>query len=75
VALTRPLIAEGRLRRALREPDGLKVIEDPRRKVVEVYDLAADPGETTNVFDAQPARSDRALAELRGFKTLGTLAP
>jgi hypothetical protein len=67
VALTRPLIAEGRLRRALRAPDGLKVIDDPRRKVVEVYDLAADPGEATNVFDSQPARSDVALAELRGL--------
>jgi hypothetical protein len=67
VALTRPLIAEGRLRRALRVPDGLEVIDDPRRKVVEVYDLAVDPGETTNVFDSQPARSDVALAELRGF--------
>ena len=67
VALTRPLMAEGRLRRELRQRDGLKVIDDPRRKVVEVYDTATDPGETTNVFDSQPERSDRALAELRGF--------
>jgi hypothetical protein len=67
VTLTRPLIAEGRLRRTLREPDGLKVIDDLRRKVVEVYDLAKDPGETTNVFDTEPARSDAALAELREF--------
>jgi arylsulfatase A-like enzyme len=66
-ALTRPLLAEGRLRRALVEPDGLKVIDDPRRKVVEVYDLSADPGETRNVFDLEPARADRALAELRRF--------
>jgi arylsulfatase A-like enzyme len=65
--LTRPLIAEGRLRQALTEPDGLKVIDDPRRKLVEVYDLAQDPGETRNVFDAEPERSDAALAELRGF--------
>jgi arylsulfatase A-like enzyme len=66
-ALTRPLIAEGRLRRALTEPDGLKVIEDLRRKVVEVYDLSSDPGETRNLFDVEPARSDAALAELRAF--------
>jgi sulfatase-like protein len=65
--LTRPLIAEGRLRQALTEPDGLKVIDDPRRKLVEVYDLAQDPGETRNVFDAEPERSDVALAELREF--------
>jgi arylsulfatase A-like enzyme len=65
--LTRPLVAEGRLRKALTEPDGLKVIEDPLRKVVEVYDLATDPRETRNVFDVEPARADKALAELRAF--------
>ena len=48
-------------------PDGLKVIDDPRRKVVEVYDLEADPGETRNVFDSEPARSGPALAALRAF--------
>jgi hypothetical protein len=65
--LTRPLFAEGRLRRALMEPDGLKVIDDPRRKVVEAYDLARDPGEMRNVFDLEPGRSGVALAELRSF--------
>jgi arylsulfatase A-like enzyme len=65
--LTRPLIAEGRLRRSLILPDGLKVIEDLRRKVVEVYDLSRDPGETRNLFDVEPARSDEALAALRAF--------
>ena len=70
--LTRPLIAEGRLRRALTQPDGLKVIDDPRRKVVEVYDLTTDPGETTNLFDAEPERSDAALAELRAFFAVHT---
>jgi arylsulfatase A-like enzyme len=67
VTLTRPILSEGRLRRALTLPDGLKVIEDPRRKVVEVYDLAADPGETRNLFDLEPARADPALATLRQF--------
>jgi hypothetical protein len=66
-SLTRPLFAEGRLRRALLLPDGLKVIEDLRRKVVEVYDVSVDPGETRNLFDRDPARSDAALAELRAF--------
>ncbi len=65
--LDRPLLAESRLRRALTLPDGLKVIEDPRRKVVEVYDLTADPGETRNLFDADPARADPALATLRAY--------
>jgi arylsulfatase A-like enzyme len=65
--LTRPLLAEGRLRRELTLPDGLEVIDDPRREVVEVYDLAADPGETLNLFDRDPARADTALAALRAF--------
>jgi hypothetical protein len=67
VEITRPLIAEGRLRRSLKKPNGLKVIDDPRRKVVEVYDLTADPRETRNLYDLEPARSDAILAELRAF--------
>ncbi len=68
----RPLLAEGRLRRALIQPDGLKVIDDPLRKVVEVYDLIADPGETRNLFDVDPARADPALASLRAFFAVHT---
>jgi hypothetical protein len=67
VTFTRPLLAEGRLRQAFTQQDGFKVIEDPRRKTVEAYDLAADPGETRNVFDLEPQRADRALATLREF--------
>ena len=63
----RPMIAEGRLRRALFLPDGLKVIDDTRLKTVEVYDLRADPGETRNLFDSDRARVEPALAELRAF--------
>ena len=70
---TRPLLAEGRLRKSLTRPDGLKVIEDPRRKVVEVYDLLADPGETRNLFDVEPERADAALVELRAFFAARTL--
>ncbi len=65
--LTRPVLAEARLRRAITLPDGLKVIDDPRRKVVEAYDLVADPGESRNLFDVDPARIDPALAALRTF--------
>jgi hypothetical protein len=67
VTITRPLLAEGRLRQAYTQQDGFKVIEDPRRTVVEAFDLATDPKETRNVFDAEPARSDAALAMLRAF--------
>jgi hypothetical protein len=72
-ALTRPLLAEGRLRRALYTTDGLKVIADARRKVVEVYDLRQDPGETHNLFDAEPSRSDPALAALDAFFAVNAL--
>jgi arylsulfatase A-like enzyme len=68
-ALDRPLVAEGRLRRAMYLPDGLKVIEDDRRKTVEVYDLGRDPGELDNLFDRDPGRSDAAVATLRAFFT------
>lgn len=66
VRLDRPILAEGRLRRALYLGD-LKVIDDPRRKVVEVFDLAQDPRELRNIFDTDRARSLPALAALRQF--------
>ena len=68
----RPLVIEGRLRRAMYLADGLKVIEDLRRKTVEVYDLTRDPGEANNLFDRDPARSDAALATLRAFFAVHT---
>jgi hypothetical protein len=73
VALTRPLVAEGRLRQALILPDGLKLIDDPRRKLVEAYDLLADPRETRNLFDLDPGRVDPALSALRAFFAAHTL--
>jgi arylsulfatase A-like enzyme len=65
--LDRPVLAEGRLRRALYFGDHLKVIEDERRKLVEVYDLLADPGEMRNLFDADSQRVLPGLAALRAF--------
>jgi len=70
VTLTRPLLAEGRLRRAITSADGLKVIEDSRRKTVEAYDLVRDPLELNNLFDLEPQRVDAALATLRQFFAL-----
>jgi arylsulfatase A-like enzyme len=65
--LDRPLMAEGRLRRALFRRDGIKVIDDPRLGTVEVYDLRTDPRETRNLFDAEQERVAPAVAELRAF--------
>lgn len=64
--LERPILAEGRLRRVLYWKD-LKVIDDPRRKVVEAYDLQKDPHESRNLFDTDPDRVLPVLAVLRGF--------
>src|SRR5690606_28869099 len=58
--LERPILAEGRRRRAIVMPDGMKVIVDLRRKLVEAYDLAADPGELDDVWDDPPTESVRA---------------
>jgi arylsulfatase A-like enzyme len=73
VQLERPLFAEGRLREALYF-GGVKVIEDSRRTVVEVYDLEQDPGELDNLFERDRARSDPALAALRAFFAANALA-
>ncbi len=72
----RPVFAEGRLRRAYYR-GRLKIIEDTVHKVVEVYDLEADPGELYNLFDALLDRGDaealRAVAELRAWFEAHTL--
>lgn len=59
-----PVVAEGRLRRALYTQDGLKVIEDRVHKTVEVFDLVRDPGELANLYPDDP-RSGPPLAALR----------
>ncbi|APR85716.1 Choline-sulfatase [Minicystis rosea] len=65
--LDRPLVAEGRLRRAIYTKDDVKVIADTRRKVIEVYDLARDPNELQNLWDEDRPRSDRALGQLEAW--------
>jgi hypothetical protein len=66
--LDRPIVAEGRLERALVFPDGVKVIHDSRTHSIEIYDLAKDPGELVNLYDeADPAMVERARVLLRYF--------
>lgn len=62
-APSRPIFAEGRLRRAI-YVGGLKVLVDERRKTVEAYDLEKDPLELTNVFDSESERVGPVLAAL-----------
>ena len=76
VTLTRPILAEGRLRRAL-ILGSQKVIVDERVHTLEAYDLARDPGELHNLYDLQPERFTRMFAALqayfdaRGFRSVG----
>jgi arylsulfatase A-like enzyme len=66
LTLERPILVEGRLRRALYTGD-LKVMVDLRRKTVEAYDLAVDPGELHNLYDRDRGRVAPALAALRAY--------
>ena len=62
-----PVAAEGRLKRAIVLPDGLKAIEDRRHKTLEVYDLEPDPEELDNLVESDPKRAAETLAILREF--------
>ncbi len=64
--LTRPILAEGRLKQALILPDGQKVIVDNRMNTVELYDLRTDPGETNSLADDEE-RLSTPLSLLRQF--------
>jgi hypothetical protein len=64
--LTRPIIAEGRLRRAL-ILGSRKVIVDERVHTLEAYDLARDPGELHNLYDTQPERFAGLFAALQAY--------
>lgn len=66
VTLTRPILAEGRLRRALIF-GSRKVIVDERVHTIEAYDLAQDPGELHNLYDTQPERFRGMLAVLQAY--------
>lgn len=66
VDLGRPVLAEGRLRRAMVVGD-VKVIVDLRRRTVEAFDIAKDPGELRNLYDEDPARVAPALAALGAY--------
>ena len=65
--LTRPIAAEGRLKKSLVFPDGLKAIIDDRHKTSEVYNLKSDPGELINLLDADDPRAAERIKTVRTF--------
>ncbi|MBX3130950.1 MAG: sulfatase [Polyangiaceae bacterium] len=65
--LTRPIVAEAQLKRALISPKGVKVIHDTRRKTLEIYDLIADPGELDNLVESSPDRHGDLAGTLANF--------
>lgn len=71
---SRPVVAEGRLKKALYFPDGFKLIVDDRLGTEELYDLEHDPKELTNLIDAPDADAPRRLDTLRRFFRVHTLA-
>ena len=46
-----------------------KLIESFDGKPVELYDLHADPGESTNLADSEPDQRDALLQELQEWRT------
>lgn len=71
--LTRPIVAEARLKRALVMPDGFKVIQDSRSRSVEIYDLNTDPREENNLYREDAPSSNERLGALLGFFQAHTL--
>lgn len=59
--LTRPILAEARLKRALVADDGYKIVHDTRSGTVEL----CDPGEQENVYEKE-AKRGRELLETMG---------
>lgn len=64
--LTRPILAEARLKQALVLPDGLKVILDNHLNTVELYDLRSDPSESKSLAEDEEILS-RPLSLVQQF--------
>lgn len=64
---SRPIVAETGLKQAMLFDDGYKVIRDLRRKTLELYNLAEDPGELNNLSDDIDPDQDEHVLLLRSF--------
>lgn len=65
--LTRPIIAEGRLKQSMLLPNGFKLIRDQREGTFEIYDLAKDPKEKSNLYDDLGDEGPRLMQKLIAF--------
>ncbi len=65
--LTRPIIAEGRMKQFMILGDGFKVLRDQRSGSLEIYDLTRDPGELDNLYDDLGAEGKARMAVLKAF--------
>jgi arylsulfatase A-like enzyme len=71
--LTRPIVAEGRLKKSLVFTDGHKVVVDDRHHTVELYDLIRDPREKHNLFEKGSPLAVERLLLLRKFFSVHTI--
>ena len=65
--LTRPIVAEGRLKKALLFSDGMKAIVDDRNYTMELYNLKVDPGELHNLIQDNNSPGMARIGILRQF--------
>ena len=66
-ALTRPILAEGRLKKVLYVDDDQKVIVDDRYRTAELYDLKDDPNELNNLLLEDNVARWQRVALLRKY--------
>jgi hypothetical protein len=71
--LTRPLVAEGRLKKSLVFPDQIKVIVDDRHNTTEVYNLGHDPKEEINLLDSGDTKASDRVSVLRMLFEIHTI--
>jgi hypothetical protein len=71
--LTRPIVAEGRLKKSLVFEDGHKIIVDDRHHTVELYDLIRDPRELNNLYEENNPLAVERLVLLRKFFAAHTI--
>ncbi len=73
--LGRPIVAESARRmQVMVFPDRVKVIRDLYRGTVEIYDLAKDPKELSNLYDEKVGDAEPHVAELAAFFEAQTLS-